>query len=99
MPESEKRSLVETLARVVAQRALGGLSRYVERLFGRFLRLAGLYMAGLVVALIGLVFLAAGAVKWLAMIIPNWLAWLIVGVVLLLMGVVLTLATFLASRS
>jgi hypothetical protein len=61
--------------------------------------MAGLYMAGLVIALIGIIFLATGIVKWLAMIIPSWLAWTIVGIVLLLWGMVLTLATFAASKS
>jgi len=38
-------------------------------------------------------------VKWLAMIVPSWLAWLIVGIIMLLLGVVFVLAAFLASKS
>ena len=60
--------------------------------------MAGLYMAGLVIALVGVIFLATGVVKWLAMMIPSWLAWTIVGIVLLLWGTVLTLATFVTSK-
>jgi len=99
MPEDEKPSIIEVLLRAVAQRALGFLNRYVDRAVKRALRMAGLYMAGLVIALIGIIFLATGIVKWLAMIIPSWLAWTIVGIVLLLWGMVLTLATFAASKS
>lgn len=99
MPEDEKSSIFEVLLRAVAQRALGFLNRYVDRAVKRALRMAGLYMAGLVIALIGIIFLATGIVKWLAMVIPSWLAWTIVGIVLLLWGMVLTLATFAASRS
>jgi len=99
MPEREKPSLLEALVRAIIERALGGLNRYVERIMKRILRVAGLYIAGLVVSLAGLVFLAIGVVKWLAMIVPSWLAWLIVGLVMFLLGVVLTLATFVASRS
>jgi uncharacterized protein YacL len=99
MPEDEKSSIFEVLLRAVAQRALGFLNRYVDRAVKRALRMAGLYMAGLVIALIGIIFLATGIVKWLAMIIPSWLAWTIVGIVLLLWGMVLTLATFAASKS
>jgi len=99
MPEDEKPSIIEALVRAIAQRALGFLNRYVDRAVKRALRMAGLYMAGLVIALIGIVFLATGIVKWLAMIIPSWLAWTIVGIVLLLWGMVLTLATFAASKS
>ncbi|MCJ7455981.1 phage holin family protein [Candidatus Bathyarchaeota archaeon] len=99
MPEDEKSSIFEVLLRAVAQRALGFLNRYVDRAVKRALRMAGLYMAGLVIALIGIIFLATGIVKWLAMVIPSWLAWTIVGIVLLLWGMVLTLATFAASKS
>jgi hypothetical protein len=99
MPEDEKSSIIEALVRAIAQRALGFLNRYVDRAVKRALRMAGLYMAGLVIALIGIIFLATGIVKWLAMIIPSWLAWTIVGIVLLLWGMVLTLATFAASKS
>jgi len=99
MPENEKPSLLEALVRAVAERALGGLNRYFERIVKRILRAAGLYIAGLVVALAGLIFLAIGVVKWLAMIVPSWLAWLIVGLVMFLLGVVLALATFVGSRS
>ena len=99
MPENEKPSLLEALVRAIVERALGGLNRYFERIVKRILRAAGLYIAGLVVALAGLIFLAIGVVKWLAMIVPSWLAWLIVGLVMFLLGVVLVLATFVASRS
>ncbi len=99
MPEDEKPSLLEALVRSIAQRAFGGLGRYAEKLVRRVLRIVGLYIAGLVVALVGVVFLAIGIVKWLAIMVPSWLAWLIVGLVMLLLGMVLTLATFVASRS
>jgi len=98
MPENEKPSLLEALVRAIVERALGGLNRYFERIVKRILRAAGLYIAGLVVALAGLIFLAIGVVKWLAMMVPSWLAWLIVGLVMFLLGVVLALATFVASR-
>jgi uncharacterized protein involved in cysteine biosynthesis len=99
MPESDKSSLLETLVRAVAQRTVGAVTKYVERVVRRALRLAGLYAAGLLIAIIGLIFLAIGVVKWLAMIVPSWLAWLMVGIVMLLLGVVFVLAAFLASKS
>jgi hypothetical protein len=99
MPEHEKMSLIETLIRGIVGRALGGLSGYAERLVKRLLRLAGLYIAGLVVILLGVTFVAVGAVKWLTLIVPGWLAWTIVGIILFLFGLVLALTAFLASRS
>jgi hypothetical protein len=97
--DNNKSSLVETLVRALAQRTMGVVTKYIERVVKRILRLAGLYAAGVLIAIIGLVFFAIGAVKWLAMIIPSWLAWLMVGIIMLLLGVVFVLAAFLASRS
>ena len=99
MSEDNKPSLIETIVRAVAQRAMGAVGKYVERVVRRVLRLAGLYAAGLLIAIIGLVFLAVGVVKWLAMIVPSWLAWLMVGIIMLLLGLVFVLTAFLASRS
>ncbi len=99
MSESSKSSLLETIVRTVAHRTMGTVTKYIERIVRRALRLAGLYVAGLLIAIIGLIFLAIGVVKWLAMIVPSWLAWLIVGIIMLLLGVVFVLAAFLASKS
>ena len=99
MSENNKPSLIETIVRAVAQRTMGAVTKYVEHVVRRVLRLAGLYAAGLLIAIIGLVFLAVGVVKWLAMIVPSWLAWLMVGIIMLLLGLVFVLAAFLASRS
>ncbi len=97
--DNDKSSLIETLVRAVSQRAMGAVTKYVERVVRRVLRLAGLYAAGILIAVIGLVFFAIGVVKWLAIMVPSWLAWLIVGVIVLLVGVVFVLAAFLASKS
>ncbi|MGA2238102.1 MAG: phage holin family protein [Candidatus Bathyarchaeia archaeon] len=99
MSESSKSSLLETIVHAVAQRTMGTVTKYVERIVRRALRLVGLYAAGLLIAIIGLIFLAIGVVKWLAIIVPSWLAWLIVGIIMLLLGVVFVLAAFLASKS
>jgi uncharacterized membrane protein HdeD (DUF308 family) len=99
MSESSKPSLIETILRAVIQRTMGSVTKYVEGVVRRALRLAGLYVAGLLIAIIGVIFLAIGVVNWLAMIVPSWLAWLLVGIVMLLLGVVLVLAAFLATKS
>jgi hypothetical protein len=99
MSQTSKSSLVETIVRAVAERAMGTVTKYIERVVRRILRLAALYIAGLFIAVIGLIFLAIGVVRWLALIVPTWLAWVIVGIIMLLLGVVFVLAAFLASKS
>jgi uncharacterized membrane protein HdeD (DUF308 family) len=99
MSESSKSSLLETIFRAVAQRTMGTVTKYIERIVRRALRLAGLYAAGLLIAIIGLIFLAIGVVKWFAVIMAPWLAWLIVGIIMLVVGAVFLGAASLASKS
>jgi hypothetical protein len=96
---SKSSSLVETVVRAVAERAMGTVTKYIERIVRRILRLAALYIVGLFIALVGLIFLAIGVVRWLALIVPAWMAWVIVGIIMLLLGIVFVLAAFLASKS
>jgi len=99
MSESSKSSLLETIVRAVAQRTMGTVTKYIERIVRRALRLAGLYAAGLLIAIIGLIFLAIGVVKWFAVMMAPWLAWLIVGIIMLVVGAVFLGAASLASKS
>ena len=100
MPEDEKPSIAEVLIQAVARRALGFLNRYVERAVRRAIRMAGIYVLGLVIALVGVLFLATGIAKWLETMFQSWQAWAIVGIVLLLWGgTVLATASFFASKN
>jgi len=78
---------------------MGTVTKYIERIVRRALRLAGLYAAGLLIAIIGLIFLAIGVVKWFAVIMAPWLAWLIVGIIMLVVGAVFLGAASLASKN
>lgn len=77
--------------------ALGGVAKPVESFVKGLARSIGLILAGVVIAVIGLGFVAVGAVRWLSALMPSWLAWVIVGIILLLLGFSVTMST-LASR-
>lgn len=98
MPEHEKPTLIERLVLLILRQTLGGVAKSAERFIKRALRLAVMALAGLTIAVLGVAFLAVGAVKWFSILMPSWLAWAIVGVVLLLVGVILALATLIGSR-
>jgi hypothetical protein len=98
LSEKEKRPLVERLARVVLREALGGIAKPAERLAKRVARAVGLILAGIVVSILGISFLAVGAVKWLSILMPNWLAWSLVGIILFLIGLAVTLITYASGR-
>ncbi|MGD0177234.1 MAG: phage holin family protein [Candidatus Bathyarchaeia archaeon] len=98
MPEKEGSTLLERLARLVLREALGGIAKPVERLAKRVARAVGLILAGVVISVLGIAFLAIGAVKWLAILMPVWLAWLLVGIILFLAGVAVTAITYSTGR-
>lgn len=99
MPEKETSNLFERLARLILREALGGIAKPVERLAKRVARAVGLILAGVVISVLGIAFLAVGAVRWLAILMPAWLAWVVVGIILFLVGVTVTAVTFSSGRS
>ncbi len=99
MPEKEKPTLIERLTQLILREALGGITKPAERFAKRIARSVGLILAGIVISLIGVAFLAVGVVRWLSVLMPSWLAWLIVGIFLVLMGIAVTLGTFVSGRS
>jgi len=48
---------------------------------------------GVIIALLGLTFLTVGIIKWLTLLMPGWLAWILVGIIILLAGLTLTFAS------
>ena len=90
----KKSSIIEKLAKSFMKEAIGGLAKPAERLAKRVARGIGLILAGIVIAVLGIAFVAVGAVKWLALLMPSWLAWLLVGIILLLLGVSVTSMTY-----
>jgi hypothetical protein len=89
---------LERLARLVLREALGGVAKSAERLAKRVARAVGLILAGVVISVLGIAFLAVGAVKWLAILMPSWLAWVLVGIILLLLGVAVTAISYSTAR-
>jgi ABC-type antimicrobial peptide transport system permease subunit len=98
LPEREKPSFLEKLAKSAVDRVVGEVGKSVQRRIKRILRMVGLVIAGTMIAVLGLVFLAIGVVKWFSVMMPSWLAWLVVGLLLFLLGLLLALVGFVSSR-
>ena len=99
MAETEKTSFLDRFVKLIVREALGGIAKPAERFVKRIARAVGLILGGIVLTIIGVAFMSVGAVKWLSALMPAWLAWLIVGIVLFLVGIIVTTATFASGRS
>jgi hypothetical protein len=99
LPEKETSNLFEKLARLILREVLGGIAKPAERLAKRVARAVGLILAGVVISVLGIAFLAVGSVRWLALLMPAWLAWVLVGIILFLVGVTVTAVTYSTGRS
>lgn len=97
MSGSDRSDLAKRLVKFILREALGGAAKPVEGFVKGLARAVGLILAGVVVSIIGVGFVAVGAVRWLSGLMPSWLAWVIVGIILLLIGISVTMTT-LASR-
>jgi hypothetical protein len=92
LPDDGK-SFFEKIFQEIIRRTLGKLSESIERSIKHAIRLAAMAFGGLIIALLGLTFLTVGIIKWLTLLMPSWLAWILVGIIILLAGVSLTLAS------
>ena len=99
MPEEERASFIDKILKLIVREALGGIAKPAERFAKRIARAVGLILGGIVLAILGVAFLSVGAVKWLSALMPNWLAWIIVGIILFLVGVIVTTSTIATGRS
>jgi hypothetical protein len=89
----DEKSFVEKIFQEILRRTLGKLSESIERSIKRAIRLAAMAFGGIIIALLGLTFLTVGIIKWLTLLMPSWLAWILVGIIILLAGISLTLAS------
>jgi lipopolysaccharide export LptBFGC system permease protein LptF len=90
--EKDRTTFLDRLLEIVLRQAIGAAAKTAERVVKRALRLVAMVFAGIVIAVLGVTFLSVGAVKGLAFLMPSWLAWIIVGIVLFLIGLVLAFA-------
>jgi len=97
LSKPERSELVKRLVTFVVREALGSAAKPIESFVKGLARSIGLIIGGVVIAVIGLGFVAVGAVRWLSALMPSWLAWVIVGIILLLLGFSVTMSA-LASR-
>jgi len=97
LPEPERSELAKKLIKFILREAFGGAAKPVESFVKGLARSVALILAGVVIAVIGLGFVSVGAVRWLSGLMPSWLAWVIVGIILLLVGFSVVMAA-LASR-
>lgn len=90
--EQEKPSFGERLLNAILRKTVGNLVNSFDNYARKFVRTIAMILAGIFIALLGIAVMAIGVVKWFALFLPSWLAWSIVGIMLLLIGAVLIVA-------
>ncbi|HKM76921.1 MAG TPA: phage holin family protein [Candidatus Bathyarchaeia archaeon] len=93
MSGDDEKSFIEKIFQELIRRTLGKVSESIERSIKRAVRKAAMAFGGVIIALLGFTFLAVGIIKGLSLLMPNWLAWSLVGIIILLVGISLTLAS------
>jgi branched-subunit amino acid permease len=68
---------------------IGNLIESIEDYSKKLVRTLAMILGGVMIALLGILVIAVGVIKWLSQIVPPWLSWVVVGIVLLLIGVLL----------
>ena len=82
----------EKLLRIVLRKTVDNFVDSFDHYSKKFMRAAAMILAGIAIAMLGIAVIAVGVAKWLALFVSSWLAWTIVGVLLLLIGAALVAA-------
>ena len=78
-----------------AQDAVGG---YVKDKIKQVLRAIAVAVTGIVLLAAGIIFFCVGLIGYLSPIIPSWLAWTLVGIIVAMVGLVLLLVSLLSLK-
>ena len=90
--EQEKPTLWDKLLNVFLRKMADHLVDSVDQYAKKLVRAVAMILAGIAIALFGIGAIAVGVIKWFALFLPSWLAWTIVGAMLVLIGAVLIAA-------
>lgn len=90
MPEEKGRSIVNRLVERLMDSIFGSIRKSVERQIDEYvrklMRILALTIVGVVLVSAGLVFILRGIVVFLGELMPIWLAWSMVGIIVVLIG-------------
>jgi type IV secretory pathway VirB2 component (pilin) len=89
LSEREKSTFLDRFIQSILRRAMDRIVESAERYTKRLLRTFGMILGGIAIALLGVAVITVGIVKWFALFMPSWLAWLVMGIFLILIGTVL----------
>lgn len=98
MPEHRESSILDRLFNIIFREVFAELRGYLQKQMRRFFRIALLCFLGAALAAGGLLFLALGFVKYLSLLMPSWLAWILVGLIVFFLGIVLAMVARIKSQ-
>ena len=90
--EEEKPAFWEKILAVILRRTVDNFVDSFDHYTKKFVRAAAMILAGIAIAMLGIAIISVGVAKWFALFLPSWLAWTIVGILLLLIGAALVAA-------
>jgi len=79
-----------------AQEAVGG---YVKGKIKQVLRTIAVAVTAVVFLAAGAIFICIGLIRYLSLIVPLWLAWIFVGIIVAMIGLLLLLVSLLSFKT
>ena len=73
-----------------AREAVGG---YVKEKIKQVLKTIAVAVAAIVFLSTGVIFVCVGLIRYLSLIVPSWLAWIFVGIIVAMIGLLLILVS------
>jgi hypothetical protein len=79
-----------------AQEALGG---YIKNKIKRALKIIAAALTAVILLAMGVIFVCVGLIRYLSSIVPPWSAWIFVGIIVGMIGLLLLLVSLLYLRT
>jgi type IV secretory pathway VirB2 component (pilin) len=89
LSEREKSTFLDRFIQSILRRTMDSIVESAQRYTKRLLRTFAMILGGIAIGLLGVAVITVGIVKWFALFMPSWLAWLVMGIFLVLIGAVL----------
>jgi uncharacterized membrane protein HdeD (DUF308 family) len=89
LSEREKSTFLDRFIQSILRRTINSIVESAERYTKRLVRTFAMILGGIAIAMLGVASITVGIIKWFALFMPSWLAWLVMGIFLILIGTVL----------
>ena len=99
MPKDFLNAILKKISSSILEEAQEAVGSYVKDKSKRALKIIAAALTAVILLATGVIFVCVGLIRYLSSIVPSWLAWTIVGIIVAMIGVLLLLVSLLSLKT